>query len=579
MRLKSRPTISELIKGHRQLVWLLAVTSLIGGIAEAVFLVTLTRAAFAITAGKTDIYVLASRRLSVGLTLLLSVGLVLVRIAMAAAANWYSARLNSDVTMQLRQRLSSAFLRSTWAAQQGSPAGRLQELVSSYSGAGAALLASFCTGVVASFTLFSLLASAAAVDPIGSLVAVGALAVLGIALRPLRNRIQVHARRANRDGMALAMATGEVAGLGIEVHVFDVRDAVDRRVASLLSAGAASTRRLNVVRGLVPSIYTGLAYLALVGAIALASVWNEASLTSLGAVMLVMLRSLSYGQQLQTSYSGVQSALPQVGDVLDEAKRFEAQVFVDAGDHADAVCPLVLDHVSFEYVEGQRVLTDVSAKFHRHEIVGIVGPSGSGKSTLVQLLLGLREPVEGTVLAAGRDIRTLAHSSWAQRVTFVPQSPVLIGGTIADNVRFYRTGVTDEAIERAARRAGLHDEIVAFPLGYQHQVGDRGGNLSGGQQQRLCIARALVAEPELIILDEPTSALDAKSETLVRDTLGELRAQMCVVVIAHRLSTIDDCDRIMIIQHGGIAAFDTPQRLRESENFYSEAMRFSGLAD
>ena len=579
MRLNSRPTISELIKGHRSLVWLLAATSLVGGIAEAVFLVTLTRAAFAITAGKETVGVLAGNRLSVGTTLLLSLSLVLLRIAMSAASNWYSARLNSDVTQQLRQRLSSAFLRSTWAAQQGQPAGRLQELVSSYSGAGASLLASFCGGIVASFTLFSLLASAAGVDPIGSLVAIAALAILGLALRPLRSRIQVHSRRANRDGMALAMATGEVAGLGIEVHVFDVRDAVERRVATLLQTGAASSRRLNMVRGLVPSIYTGLAYLALVGAIGLASVWNQASLTSLGAVMLVMLRSLSYGQQLQMSYSGVHSALPQVRDVLDEAKRFEAQAFIDAGEHVTEVCPLVLDRVSFEYVAGQPVLTDVSAEFRRHEIIGIVGPSGSGKSTLVQLLLGLREPVEGTVTAAGRDIRSLAHSSWAQRVTFVPQAPVLISGTVADNIRFYRDGITDTAIEKAARRAGLHDEIAAFPLGYQHQVGDRGSNLSGGQQQRLCIARALVAEPELIILDEPTSALDAKSETLVRDTLGELRAQMCVVVIAHRLSTIDDCDRIMIIQHGGIAAFDTPERLRSSENFYSEAMRLSGLTD
>jgi ATP-binding cassette subfamily B protein len=95
----------------------------------------------------------------------------------------------------------------------------------------------------------------------------------------------------------------------------------------------------------------------------------------------------------------------------------------------------------------------------------------------------------------------------------------------------------------------------------------------------VCIARALVAQPELLILDEPTSALDAKSETLVRDTLDGLRSQMSVVVIAHRLSTLDDCDRIMIIQHGAIVAFDTPARLRESENFYTEAVRLSGLAE
>jgi ABC-type multidrug transport system fused ATPase/permease subunit len=440
-------------------------------------------------------------------------------------------------------------------------------------------LASFCAGIVAFFTLTSLLALATGVDPVGSLIAIAALVLLGLALRPLRARIQLHARRASNDGMALAIATSEVSGLGMEMHVFDVRDQIEARVSGLLDEGARSSRRLSVVRGLVPAIYTGLAYLALVGAIALASIWNEATLTSLGAVMLVMLRSLSYGQQLQTSYSGMQSSLPQVRDVLDEIDRYSAEAFVDTGDPVTAVCPLVLERVSFHYVEGQPVLTDVSAEIRPNELVGVVGPSGSGKSTLVQLLLGLRNPVAGRVLAAGSDIRSLRHSDWARKVTFVPQDPVLINGTIADNVRFYRAGIADADVVRAGRLAGLHDEVLAFPGGYAHQVGDRGGNLSGGQQQRVCIARALVAQPELLILDEPTSALDAKSETLVRDTLDGLRSQMSVVVIAHRLSTLDDCDRIMIIQHGAIVAFDTPARLRESENFYTEAVRLSGLAE
>lgn len=547
--------------------------------AEAVFLVVLTRAAFAITGAKTDVGILAGRTLTVNATLLLATGLVLVRIGMSAASNWYAARLNSDVTRQLRQRLAAAFLRSTWAAQQGAQSGRLQELVTSYSNAGATLLASFCAGIVAFFTLTSLLALATGVDPVGSLIAIAALVVLGLALRPLRTRIQLHARRASNDGMALAVATSEVSGLGMEMHVFDVRDPIEARVSSLLDEGARSSRRLGIVRGLVPAIYTGLAYLALVGAIALASIWNEATLTSLGAVMLVMLRSLSYGQQLQTSYSGVQSSLPPVRDVLDEIDRYSAEVFIDHGDPVAAVCPLVLESVSFHYVEGQPVLTNVTAEIRPNELVGVVGPSGSGKSTLVQLLLGLRNPVAGRVLAAGSDIRSLRHSDWARKVTFVPQDPVLINGTIAENVRFYRAGISDTDVVRAGRLAGLHDEVMAFPDGYAHRVGDRGGNLSGGQQQRVCIARALVAQPELLILDEPTSALDAKSETLVRDTLDGLRSQMSVVVIAHRLSTLDDCDRIMIIQHGAIVAFDTPARLRESENFYTEAVRLSGLTE
>jgi ABC-type multidrug transport system fused ATPase/permease subunit len=574
----SRSTISILIRGHRRLVALLAATSMVGGVAEAVFLVVLTRAAFAITAGQTEMGILAGRTLSINLALLLAVGLVLARLALAMVANWQAAKLNADVTRELRQRLSSAFLRASWSAQHGGRSGRLQELLSSYSNAGASLVSSVSGGVVGGFTLAALLLLAAAVDPIGSFIAIVALAALGLALRPLRARIQIHARRAASDGMGLAIATNEISGLGMEMHVFDVRDQVDERMTSLLDAGVGSSMRLNVVRGLVPALYAGLAYLALVGSVALASIWNDAALTSLGAVMLVMLRSLSYGQQLQTSYAGVQSSLPSVRELLDEVDRYEAQVFVDAGDRVDAVTPLALANVSFHYVEGQPVLTDVSAAFVAHELVGIVGPSGSGKSTLVQLLLGLRTPTSGRVLADGCDIRGLLHADWARKVTFVPQEPVLINGSVADNIRFYRDGISDADVVRAGREAGLHDEVVAFPDGYLHQVGDRGSNLSGGQQQRLCIARALAARPELLILDEPTSALDAKSEALIRATINGLRSTMSVIIIAHRLSTLDDCDRIMIIQHGVIVAFDTPAQLKETDNFYTQALALSGLS-
>jgi ABC-type multidrug transport system fused ATPase/permease subunit len=474
--------------------------------------------------------------------------------------------------------LAQAYLRSSWAVQQASPAGRLQELVTGFAMAGTNLIGAFAAGTVAACSVGAMLALAIGVDPLGSIVAVLAVGALGSFLRPLRRRLQVAARRSADDSMRLATTANEVAGLGMVVHVFDVRTQVEHRVGEVLAQGRRSSRRLNLARGLVPAIYSGLAYLVLVGAVSLASASSTTKLTSLGAVMLVMLRSLAYGQQLQVAYSTAHSNLPQVRDVFAEIDKYEAQAFVDHGDPVHTVCPLALDDVSFHYIDGQPVLAGITATVNAGEMIGVVGPSGSGKSTLVQLLLGLREPVSGRVLADGRDIRSLRHADWARKVTFVPQSPALISGTIAENIRFYREGLADDVVERAAKMAGLHDEIVAFPDGYGHQVGDKGGNLSGGQQQRLCIARALVGDPEVLILDEPTSALDARSEALIRDTLEGLRGHMTIVVIAHRLSTIDQCDRIMVIQHGSIAAFDTPEALKATSNFYAEAVRLSGLA-
>lgn len=575
---EKKPTIERLLRGHRGGLAALSVASLLGGLAEAALLVVITRAAFAVANGQKSIGTLGGVSLSVGGTVLLALALVVGRVVLAVAANEVSATLNAAVVRDLRTTLAIGFLRSTWPAQQQSRAGALQELVSTYSNAGSTLMSSATSAVIAAFNLLALMVIAVAVDPLGSLIAFGVLGALALCLRPLRKGVRSQARRFTDDSMEVAVATNEVSGLGMVVHTFDVRGAVGERVAGLLDLSAASTSKLIRLRGLVPAIYNGLAYLALVGAVGLASLWDTASLTSMGAVMLVMLRSLSYGQQLQMASSGIASTMPQVSDVFDEIDRFAANEFVDHGDPVERVCPIKLDDVSFEYYEGEPVLRGVTAEIVAREMVGIVGPSGSGKTTLVQLLLGLREATGGKVLAAGRPISSLLHSDWAQRVTFVPQSAALISGTIAENVRFYRPRISDEQVRAAASLAGLDEEIMAFPSGYAHQVGDRGGKLSGGQQQRLCIARALVGEPELIILDEPTSALDAVSEAKVRDTLNGLRSRMAVVVIAHRLSTLEQCDRIMIIQAGRIAAFDTPEKLRESTNFFTVALQQSGLS-
>ena len=236
------------------------------------------------------------------------------------------------------------------------------------------------------------------------------------------------------------------------------------------------------------------------------------------------------------------------------------------------------DDVSFSYEGGRRpALAGVSFQIERGELIGIVGPSGSGKSTLVQLLLRLRQPCEGRVLVNGVDASDYALDDWVRRVTFVAQDAHLFNGSVADNVRFYREGVSDDAVRAACRLANIDDEILTWPEGYDAGVGERGRQLSGGQRQRLTIARALVGEPDLVILDEPTSNLDAKSEAAIRDTSTSLAERAMVFVVAHRLSTLDVCTRIMVIQNGVLCALDQPKVLETSGTFYQESLRLSGL--
>jgi ABC-type multidrug transport system fused ATPase/permease subunit len=201
----------------------------------------------------------------------------------------------------------------------------------------------------------------------------------------------------------------------------------------------------------------------------------------------------------------------------------------------------------------------------------VVGPSGSGKSTLAQLLLRLREPTSGEVDVDGVDARSFTESSWRRHVALVPQQAHLLHGTVAENIAFLRPWVDDAAIERAARDAGIHDEILALPAGYQTSVGASTRDLSGGQVQRISIARALAGSPSVLVLDEPTSALDVHSEAIVQDTMESLRHRMLVVIVAHRLSTLSICDQLVVLRDGVVEAFGPPSEVMASSPFFAMA--------
>lgn len=556
----------------------LVVANAVGGLLEACFLIVVTRLAFAVTDGRDRFGVLAGRQLSLQMGLLLAGALVVTRFLFSYLSARHSARLTVEVSLDARVRLAGAYLGATWESQSGDRLGRLQELLTTYSQRVSDTVQWATSWVAAALNLLALLVTAIVVDPIASLAVIAGVGVLSFALRPIRSGLRRQAVKSLASGMKFATLTSEYSQAAMDLHVFHVQSAVERHLREEATETSHQNERLAFLRTLNPGAYSALAFVAILGALWAASSVKVVALTSVGPVMLVMLRSLSYGQALQMSGGALQSTFPFVEALDREMEHLAAHQVVDGGQPIGVLGPLSFEAVSYSYGDGAPVLHQLDFTVEPGEIVGVVGPSGSGKSTMVQLMLGLRSPTVGRVTAGGRDISMLGREEWARKVTFVPQQPHLLAGTIADNIRFLREGVGAPQIEAAARLSNLHGDIAAWPEGYDRFVGEAGSHLSGGQQQRLIIARALVEQPELMVLDEPTSALDADSEFLVRESLQQLRGRVAVVIIAHRLTTLEMCDRIMVLHGGVIQAFDSPQELARNNEFYQRILRLSGLS-
>ena len=226
----------------------------------------------------------------------------------------------------------------------------------------------------------------------------------------------------------------------------------------------------------------------------------------------------------------------------------------DALDAANVKGAIRFENVGFTWTDGTPVLHDITFAANPGEMIALVGLTGAGKTTLVSLIPRFYDPTGGRVLVDGVDVRQYRIRSLRERAAIVLQDPVLLSGTISDNLRYGRLDATAAELEEAARAAGAHEFIVRLTNGYETEIAGAGGGLSGGERQRLSVARAILKNAPILILDEPTSSLDAISEEIVFRALRRLRAGRTMIVIAHRLSTVRDADRILVLDGGSIAA-------------------------
>jgi subfamily B ATP-binding cassette protein MsbA len=423
-------------------------------------------------------------------------------------------------------------------------------------------LLDFVGGVLTAVIAFGILIH---INPRMTVLTFAILLVFGLILQRAFKTIRpIFRERAKINAEVTGRLTESLGGVRVvkgyhaeasEAGVFaaGVKRLLDNVISSLTAQSLmtlSSTMVLGVVGGLV--MYLG----AHENAAGRLNTGGYVEYTMLLAFMIApIVQLVNIGTQLTEALAGLDRTTEILNEREEDSEPARTQV---AGSIRGDV---EFDHVVFEYEKGKPVLHGISFESKPGSVTALVGSSGSGKSTIISLICGFHTATAGRVLIDGVDLATIRLSSYREQLGVVLQETFLFDGTIRENVRFSRPQATEEQLMEACRIARVDEFAERFPEGYDTIVGERGVKLSGGQRQRLSIARAILADPRILILDEATSSLDSESEAMIQNGLNFLMKGRTTFVIAHRLSTIRRADQILVVEAGMILERGTHESL------------------
>ena len=499
---------------------------------------------------------------------LVACAVAIAAIALASGALSYlqlftSARIGHRITWRLRgelfahlQRLSLAHHRTT----------RVGELITKVAGDTNLLRDMFSDWLLTLgrhvVTVLAMLAVMFWLNPPLALAVAATLPPLLGVIYVLNRRVKSAAREQRKYEGRMTSRLNEVLSQIALVQAFGRHEEEEERFRREIAANYESgmrSARVNgaIVRAIAVVTAAGTAITVLLGAReVLAGRLTPGELLVFVTYVAALYKPVRDLGRLAGKFSRAGISAERVAQILDIAP--DAEDAPDAIELTQTLGEITFEEVSFEYQPGKPVLDRLNLRIASGERVAIVGGSGAGKSTLMNLLLRLAEPSAGRILIDGVDIRRYTRASLRRMLGVVPQEPMLFAVSVRENIAYGRPEATMEEIEAAARASRAHEFVIDLPEGYDSELGERAATLSGGQRQRLCLARALVKQPAILLMDEPTAAVDQRSARLIHQAVARVHRDRTLIVITHDTASLAGYDRVLTLEGGRVADAPVP---------------------
>ncbi len=466
-----------------------------------------------------------------------------------------TAKIGYRITYRLRSLLFTHLQRLSLAYHHGSRSGELLTKVASDTNQLRDMFADWALSFAAQLlTLVTMLAVMFWLNWQLAAVVAATLLPLMVVIYVLNRRVKASARDQRRFEGRMTSRLNEVLSSIALVQAFGRQSYEEGRFQAEIEAnyesGMRSARTVGAITKVIAVVCAaGTALTVLLGAQqVLAGRLTPGELLIFVAYVGSLFKPVRDLGKLSAKFSRAAVSAQRVNEILEtEPEIDDAPDAIDIGRPAGEI---VFEDVCFGYAHGRPVLDQVSLRIAAGEHVALVGPSGSGKSTLLALLLRLYEPSRGRILIDGIDIRRFTRESLRRAIGIVPQDNMLFAVSVRENIAYGQPQASVEAIEQAAQSARAHEFIVDLPQGYDTELGERGSNLSGGQRQRLCLARALVKAPVILVMDEATASVDAVSARLIHEAVARVHRDRSLIVISHEYADMAAYDRILVLQDG-----------------------------